>query len=210
MLKTSNLKLYLPMEGNTNDVVSGATYMSSNASIDTGKVGKCYNLNGSDDSYINLENNASLKVNELTLSFWVYPIGVQNSFANIIGNHSNNGWVVQQNGTTQNYYFAFYSGGWQVTGNTINIHNDIWTHCAIVKSLTGGYLKLYRNGILVSTNLNTLPIGYASNTQFYIGKASTIGGRYFKGKVDEVLFFNKALSDSDIQRIMMGLHPLNG
>ncbi|HEY9169551.1 MAG TPA: LamG-like jellyroll fold domain-containing protein [Lutibacter sp.] len=88
-----------------------------------------------------------------------------------------------------------------------------WTHIAAVFNGTDTYekVKLYINGEKVAgTNPAGLGITIptSSNTKFRIGRAPSNGDIYnstadmFKGEMDEVRVFNKALSEDELQKMV--------
>jgi hypothetical protein len=70
----------------------------------------------------------------------------------------------------------------------------------LARTYNGTTLRLYVNGLLVSTRpqTGTIPI---STSPLQIG-GDTIYGQYFPGRIDEVRIYNRALSTADIQRDM--------
>ncbi len=96
-----------------------------------------------------------------------------------------------------------------ITGLSLNK----WTHIAAVFKGTDAYekVKLYINGEKVaSTNPAGLgaTIPTSSNTKFRIGRAPSNEDIYnstadmFKGEIDDVRVFNKALTDDELQKIV--------
>jgi hypothetical protein len=88
----------------------------------------------------------------------------------------------------------------QPTIPTGTIIPNMWQHYAFVYD--GGHTYFYLNGTLVgsATASGTLTIG---TTPFAIGK-STLGtfNFYYNGNIDEVTFWNKALTAAEIQSMM--------
>jgi len=72
-----------------------------------------------------------------------------------------------------------------------------WYHVAA--TLGGGFLKLYLNGTVVLSNSMSSSIGSDSNP-LTIGRLSSTGSTFFKGKIDELRIFNVALTDAQLQR----------
>jgi len=71
---------------------------------------------------------------------------------------------------------------------------NIWTHLAF--SYDGATLRLYINGVQVGTQALTGPIA-ASTGSLRIG-GNAVWGEYFKGLIDEVRIYNRALSAGEI------------
>ena len=73
MLVTKNLKAYYRFEGNANDNSgNGHNGTVVGATLATGKFGRCYSFDGSDD-YISVGDHADLRLaGALTIATWVY------------------------------------------------------------------------------------------------------------------------------------------
>ncbi len=108
------------------------------------------------------------------------------------------------------------------TAITTGLSLNKWTHVAAVFNGTDAYekVKLYINGEKVA---GTNPAGLgltiptSSNTKFRIGRAPSNGDIYnstadmFKGEIDEVRVFNKALTEDELQKMVyQELDELNG
>lgn len=109
------------------------------------------------------------------------------------------------------YYIGVNQGnvvlGGKTTKGTLSLNSGIkleteWSHLAVSYGDDGA--KFYKNGVLVKTfeyqgDLITLP----EPMPLYIGVKSTIDNltSYFKGELDEVMLFDKQLSDDDITSI---------
>ncbi|WP_179352958.1 GEVED domain-containing protein [Winogradskyella vidalii] len=85
--------------------------------------------------------------------------------------------------------------GENLTGD--EIVDDIWTH--IAATTTAGNTILYVNGV----KIDSLDSGRVINdgTKFRIG-ARANNTNYFKGEIDEVRVFDRALSEQEIQRMV--------
>ena len=78
-------------------------------------------------------------------------------------------------------------------------YNMPWVHLALVVSNT--MAKWYINGDLRSTaTIPALQTATATNTRFRVGPEG--GGRTLHAKMDEVLVYNRVLSDGEIRRIV--------
>ena len=74
----------------------------------------------------------------------------------------------------------------------------VWSHLAM--TYDGSDLRLYVNGVQVSTSPRTGPIG-TSASPLWIGGNSPYG-EYFNGRIDEVRVYRAALSQAEIQTDM--------
>lgn len=86
-----------------------------------------------------------------------------------------------------------------------SISTNQWYHAAM--TYDGTTLKMYLNGALVGSRTATL--SYANQVQFLIGGAGdgpSPGGIYggFNGKLDDIGFWNKALTADEISKIYRG------
>ncbi len=85
---------------------------------------------------------------------------------------------------------------------------DAWNHIFVVFDNNTHTLKFYLNGNCIYTNtvIPSVSVTYDKNFQL-----NGYGGAHENIRValDDFQIYNKALSESDIKRIMMGLHPLN-
>ena len=102
--------------------------------------------------------------------------------------------------------FAFYADGnnsatiYESNQSVLNDSN--WTHLAVSHNTTTGSLKVYANGELVideselkeSNNSNPLDFRFS---KFFVGHESSS----FSGLVDDLRYYNEALSLSDISKI---------
>ena len=140
------------------------------------------------DTPVEFANGAT----SFTVEAWVNPAASQNSYADIIGNHSDSqvGFVIEQNAASTNTYQAYLGGGgsWTITPN-FSLTANTWQHVAIVKTVTT--LKAYVNGEEVASAASA--VAYAtSGTGLRLGRGYLGGGggtaasRSFSGTLDEV------------------------
>ena len=88
-----------------------------------------------------------------------------------------------------------YKPGGSEAAGTSNIPLNTWTHLAA--TFDGGSLRFYVNGSLVRTVARSGAI-QTSSSPLRIG-GNTIWGEYFRGLIDEVRIYNRALSATEIQ-----------
>jgi hypothetical protein len=73
-------------------------------------------------------------------------------------------------------------------------------HVALTYDKTTGMAALYRNGVEVANqNLGIFTPQTSSDLYFGIRVAGPFSGLYFKGKMDEVSIYNRALATEEIQ-----------
>jgi hypothetical protein len=205
-----------PGNGDTVDVVAenngqpkgGVTYAM-------GKVGQAFNFNGTDGS-VNIPRVKSLDVGrQVSIEFWMKP-----AQENTMGSCC-------QGLVDTDYYLVELSGGW--TGNigvnfAINT-GERYTHISdktntgfkvpagewtfVVGTYDSGSLRLYINGneeVRLSHEgriRNMLPASFLSigSEDGRTDCPNCINTRYFRGMIDEVSIYKRALSHDEVQSI---------
>ncbi len=199
-------------DGTANDLVgpNNGTLLGAGGYAD-GEVGPAFNLDGQ-SAWIDIPNSASLNpTGPFSVECWIKASSQQSSPQSLIVDKSHGftdgtGWAIQ---TNPNGTAAFFYGIGGPTGDasyfpfvvtTNSVLDDQWHHLAGV--WTGTQLEIYEDGVLQdSLSETTLP---ASNTRdAEIGRSWGGGSptRFFNGLIDEVTFYNRALSASDVQAI---------
>jgi predicted alpha-1,2-mannosidase len=174
-----------------------------------GIFGKAIQTDASQGNYIEFPDSSSLskagESAELTMMAWVYPMDEQN-FSDII---SKGEWIsLQLKGS--NRLINFYANGWEgheATADVPENWNRHWHHLAGVSD--GTDYKLYVDGQLVETKKGELrdPHGETgtanySNSSWNIGRNAGAPDRVFKGYIDDVMIFQKALDQHQIVDLM--------
>jgi hypothetical protein len=160
----------------------------------------CY-FDGVDD-YINLSKNLNNAFNNtLSISMWVKPLTFNpRSEAVILDNRGSGGFGLIVDKPINNNYFKMEnsSGGESVVISSGLIENA-WNNLVIVYN--NQMVSTYLNGNLiqgpvVATNVNGL--GWRPNS-IKIGRHVTLYDYYYKGSIDELYFYNRALSETEIK-----------
>jgi fibronectin type 3 domain-containing protein len=179
-------------QGNTG-TISSATWVTA------GKFGAALSFNGT-SSWVTVADAASLDLTTgMTIEAWVNPV-------------ADTGWrsVVLKESAAGLAYSLYSSNNAALPAAVVHVNNDItvngtaalalstWTHLAI--TFDGLRLRLFANGVQVSTKIAN---GAASvtNGALRIG-GNAVWGEYFKGSIDEVRIYNRALSAAEIQTDM--------
>jgi len=90
----------------------------------------------------------------------------------------------------------------QMLGNT-SVNDNQWHHFAAVRDVSSDKLYLYLDGNLDATPVTDITTGSLANSQsFWIGRCPYYGG-YFGGGIDDLRIYNQALSQSEIQNLMV-------
>ena len=187
---------------------NGATYSSTG-----GKMGGYYNFTTSSYQKIGFPYSLA-NYTEFTVCVWVKPIsttitGCLFTFVNpndywqfVITNGNNVG--IRDNSTGETGSRKEYTLG--------NFVANTWTHLAI--SYDKGVVKIYKNGVLFSTN-NTggSAMNNYSGTNAAIGESVTSSSSYyFAGGVNDFRLYDHCLSPGEVKKLSQGVilhYPLN-
>ena len=132
-------------------------------------------------------------IDNISISSWIYWKGANtaNQFIVLNGNTGNAGYGIYID--VNNKISGICSGNNYLPSNQ-TLTTNAWQHVALVRN--SGIWSLYLNGNAISISNNTttpnIPIGAT-----YIG-ADELGTEKFNGLIDEVSFWNKALSATEI------------
>ena len=186
--------------GNNGTVVN-ATWSTA------GMYGDALSFNGH-SAMVNVPDSASLHLTSgMTLEAWVLPTVVSNAWRDVIYKGNDNYYLEATS------YYTKPAGGVIIGSSHVEafagspLARNTWAHLAV--TYDGAKLRLYVNGILVSSTAHTGNIE-TSNNPLQIG-GDSIFGQYFAGLIDEVRVYNRALSSSEIVADMntpLGLPPV--
>ncbi|MBL0176099.1 MAG: hypothetical protein IPP94_12670 [Ignavibacteria bacterium] len=135
-----------------------------------------------------------IRTNRFTFSAWVKPDGVQPSFASIL---CGNGAEINVDGDNELHYYWPPNGQWWI-GSGLRVPPGEWTHVALVA--TPDSITLYVNGRGWSSHHTNDSVSFTAG--MLIGNYNHWGDRYFKGRMDEACFFDRALSRDEIRERM--------
>lgn len=212
-------------ENNVNDL-SGNNYHGTKGSAVTyvvGKSGTSCQFDGSTNSYISVSYNPNLMVRDIvTYAMWIYP--TEDIDSDILHNHWGRPYRLEYKRTCPNppcnpaRTTKLVSPGFQVQigagpdgaeKHSYSLDNSVplnsWTHIAVVIDAANKYSKIYINGqeadsITFTEGALIQNDAQTSTKPLYFGKADD-GSLRFKGKIDEVYIYHKALSQSEIQSL---------
>jgi hypothetical protein len=182
--------------------LSGATWSTS------GKIGNALSFNGT-NAYVNLNNPTALKTTgSMTWMAWVNATANPGDDGQIISKSNDaSGWQFKTSPDTGPHTFAIAVSGSgpraQRNSRTVRLLNT-WYHVAGVYNATAQTLDIYVNGVLDNGVLtNAIPsVQTVPNINVNIGRRTGGSGYYFKGLIDEVAVYNRALSAAEIQSLM--------
>ena len=206
---TNGLVGWWPFNGNANDEsgnkLNGSVYGATPATNRVTNDSSCYSFDGEDD-YISLGD--WLTDSAFTISMWVNP-DLQNGWATIIDNNhiSTSNWVFH---TTENWQTNGYMF---MTSSLIELDSNKWSH--LILSYSTGEVKVYVKGQLKSQSQGIL--NFDLPVSLFLGKRGRDndgfgGSRYWKGKLDDLGIWNRALTESEITNLyqsIVGIHTEN-
>lgn len=179
------------VDGLYNGTVSGATFTGS------GKVGGAYNFDGVNDKITATTGNSPING---TYSIWIKK---NLNSGDRVFNHALFYSFVNASG---NFYHTYRNGSiYAGTPKTTTGGNNVWNNFVTVISSNGTHenLLIYANGVLEVNFTNIGPIQQGTDVE--IGTADSLS--YFNGTIDEVMIFNRTLSQSEIQQLYSVTNP---
>ncbi|MBS1607583.1 MAG: gliding motility-associated C-terminal domain-containing protein [Bacteroidetes bacterium] len=212
----AGLLAYYPFNGNANDASGNGLngIVTNGPQLTTDKYGmtnNAYHFDGIDDVIL-VHDNGKLSTPTYTLAYY---FSTESSTHQVCLGKIN---YIDGNGATYNSGLNTNGGSntWfniavtnspcfqQIPGTDFSPHigttaillNE-W-HC-IVNTFENGNEKIYLDGQLISNETLPFTIGkYCANTDFLIGSWWVGDLRPFKGKLDEVRFYNRVINDQEI------------
>ncbi len=194
--ETANVTAFNDASGYANNLACQGTHCPAAGHF--GQYGNAPQFDGVDD-YLKVSHRETLMPeSELTLLTWVYLTN-PGADQKIIGKTTTHDGFVLGVDNGQLYPEIWDSQGMRDSARWGSIPANIWTHLALTWQ-SGGMMTGYINGTEVGhTNASSYPIGVNSEP-LYVGIAPWNGTALpVDGRIDEVLLFPRALSESEIQ-----------
>ncbi len=206
-VSTNGLVGYWPFNGNANDesgngnngTVNGATLTTDRFGV----ANKAYSFDG-DDDYIRVTNSSLLTfTNAISISFW---LNSPDYSLNMTGNLERNPIGMQKTINSSGLQFETADNigsccGVQFSLAPVQFENPnpipLNSSINIIGIYDGNILKLYQNGLLIGTSTGIFNLTSLSQDLFF-GKEGSLG-RNYKGIIDEIGIWNRALNDCEIQ-----------
>lgn len=189
------LVAHYPFNGNANDesgngnngIVNGASLTSDR----NGESNSSYYFDGTND-YIKIEHSFN-STKEVSISVWISIDSYTSDFQAIVSSDKGGKYVHLQAHTKGNA--AVYTNSSSILLKPISpIPFKTWRH--IVLTSKSGNIKIYEDGNVIS-NSNRHYSNIISTNVINIG-AGHLNKRFFKGKIDDIRIYNRALNKSEI------------
>ncbi len=204
-------------DGNTLDSAGPYSGTFSNATYAGGRFGQAFSLNGS-GQYVALPPAlGNFGTGDFTISLWLSTTSGGNVIskrASCWGGAYFNGFDMRMGAglgvelwTSMGYYAVGTPSGYRA------LNDGAWHHVAVVRQ--GGTVGLYIDGALASTSAIAGAISDPSNTPVYFGVGRCVYGApgwngnadgtpWFNGRLDQLGFYHRALSTSELAATAAG------
>lgn len=204
-----------PFEGNANDATgNGHNGTVIGATLTTGHKGhanSAYYFNKSASTKIELPNLSTFdNAGDISLSFWAKTDATAGFGTTIISttpDASNDRFQININwsgspANTNIFDYGNISAG-RLVSPAATIVFDTWEHYVFVKSTTGSFMKIYKNGIEIATKTGGATISNKAKKVVLGGSPANTehNDQLFKGSLDDLKIFNKALTATEILNI---------
>ena len=159
--------------------------------------GMAASINGT-TNYIVTPAVALGTTNTITLTAWIKITGTQPSFAGIIASASGTATSLNFRSSNQiGYTYNNLASTYNYAGGP-TIPTGVWVHVALVTTATNA--TIYVNGVPYVNNVANSAINFSSG--FNLGNDRNTTTRTMTGQMDEVCFYNRALSQNEIRELM--------
>jgi len=202
---------YWPLNGDARDI-TGAHHgtKQGNVAYMAGRFDQAIQLDGKDE-YVEVAPNPALDITgSLTVALWakVNAWGPDRYDTMLwkteIGGGSR-AFRLSRNASSDGACFTLNAvGGEAKVRGTTPIKDDQWHHIAGVYDIDTGTAYLYVDGVLDTDPLVTSGnIKDSTGTPLYIGRDPS-DVRFWNGLIDEVVLYNRALEEAEIQELVSG------
>lgn len=195
---TEGLVAHYAFENDVNDSSGNGLNgtIIGDANFVEGVEGMALDLNG--QTYVDCGGVTEFSfIDAMTVSTWVNIRSVTTAWMTMVAK-GENAWRLGVNNTTTGIHYAFTgsSRSYQAANSTTQLLLDEWYHVAATYDTNVG-ARVYINGVLDASNpdlggieTNAMPL--------LIGDNPEATGRFYDGMLDEVMIYNRALSEGEI------------
>ena len=202
-----------PLNGDLKDYGTNNTSLTNNGDAtinNSGKIGKCYLLDGTDD-YLQGPSFTVPTTGAFSIAGWYYHNSnktwgrlyefTSQNVTGITAAKTVTGLACGSDGKTLTMFNG--KGGTTTTNKTwTTLSTGTWYHWVVIYN--GTNIKLYLNGTSLGETTYT---SYAGDTFTYtfFGKSSWIGDQYLNGKINDLRIYDHALSIKEVKELSKGL-----
>ena len=182
------------------------TNMDSASDWVAGQFGGGLDFDGSNDHVAAGASGFDPNANDFTLSMWLYAHAndLENSnsralFSQSDGTGNGRTWLYIHN--TDGNLKQFLDGVAGDSGHTVTLNQ--WTHVALVHDDSADTVSWYINGAAANVNTSITPDAATGDFQFGVNK--TLASGHYDGVLDDVRFYDRALSGTDVAALVTNL-----
>ncbi len=144
------------------------------------------------------EKPMNVSTNTLTLSAWIKPSAVTTDVFGILFCRGTGTPASGIHLAANNQLRYHWNDGQWSWNSGLTPPTDEWSHVALV--ITPNQARLYLNGRLATNNSTHAVVNFIN--PFHVGVDPTSNGRTFRGQIDEVCIYDRALSTAEIRELM--------
>jgi hypothetical protein len=213
----SSLAGWWPGDGNANDIAganNGALQGGATATL-AGEVGQAFNFDGT-NSFVQIPDSPALRPTNLTIEAWVRFTSLDSAGSG--GSPAGDQYIVFKQNTRSSDFEGFDLSKTRVAGGDVirflvssataqlaEIHSatllnaGVWYHVAAVRG--SNFTQLYVNGQLERQTNVAFAQNYGSLPLYFGSSGQAFWDHKFKGALDEVSLYNRALSSNEVAAI---------
>ncbi|MCB9235407.1 MAG: T9SS type A sorting domain-containing protein [Bacteroidia bacterium] len=135
-----------------------------------------------------------ITTNTITFSAWVKPNGVQPEYTGIVMHGSTAAGLNVRPSNELGYHWP--GGAWWWSSGLL-LPQSQWSHVVLVVEPT--QVTVYLNGVGSTHVVNTAPVAFDAPS--LIGSYQGWGSRNWKGQIDEVCIWNRALTQAEVREL---------
>jgi hypothetical protein len=196
---TDGLVAYYPLEGDALDSSGNGLdgVIMGDPNFVEGVVGMAMDLDG-DGDYVDCGNDPLIDtISEITVSTWLNIRTIPNAWTGAVVK-GENAWRLSNVNLDPRFHFGITIWNAPDTASvdgTTAVGFDEWHN--VTGTFDGANINVYLDGVLDASAPTTEPIGI-STTNMFIGENSESPGRAWDGLIDEVMIYNRALSEGEV------------
>jgi hypothetical protein len=186
----------IDLSGNNNNGLLGDGVTADMPLFDVYNKG-ALKLDGSND-YVAVANATSLSPTNVTASIWIKRNAYQSSITNFLRRNDFDSYALMATNNSDTVRFRIRNSVPAVVDAQTSMPLNTWTN--LVGTFDGSNVRIYKDGVLANTAVNTSPINYAAatNTTMIIGRDDAVSGRYAPVNYGSILIYSRALSAAEV------------
>jgi hypothetical protein len=192
--------------GNNGSAFSG---VGAEANYEDGVIGQALLFDGADD-YVDCGNDSSIRPGEADFSveYWIYRTEADVIHQLLSAGVGSPRWLTSIQVNNKVTFYIQAGGSSAIGHSTDTVDINTWTHVVITFDRDGD-AQIYLNGAVNGDPVDIATIGDLDTAQHvFIGRSA--GGEYYKGLIDEVRYYGRALSADEVAWRYANTNPLVG